>query len=225
MKPLASTLTYRVHEPRMPAGERHPLLVLLHGRGADEEDLLGLADELDGRFLIVSARAPFPFTLGGGFTWYEFDLSGTPDPAMFRTSYDALEHFLRDVVAGHPVDPARVYLFGFSMGAVMAHAAALSLPGFVRGIVANSGYVPENTFLRFHWDALEKLDVLITHGSMDPVLPVQMGRRARDLYGGSTAQVTYREYPMGHQISQESLDDTAAWLTRSLDSPPAPRHG
>jgi phospholipase/carboxylesterase len=219
MTPLASTLVHRILEPRTPGGKRHPLLVLLHGRGADEEDLAGLADELDGRFLVVSPRAPYPFDFGGGFTWYEFVAGGTPDPVMLRSSYDRLLQFLRDAVAGLPVDPTRVYLFGFSMGTVMSHAVALTQPGFIRGVAANSGYVPENTFLQFRWDALADLEVLITHGTMDPVIPVQMGHRARDLYAASTARSTYREYPMGHQISQESLDDAAGWLTRSLDSP------
>jgi phospholipase/carboxylesterase len=225
MKPLASTLFHRVIQPRTPAGEHHPLLVLLHGRGADEEDLASLAEEIDGRFLVVSPRAPFPFQFGGGFTWYEFDTAGTPDPVMFRNSYDSLLQFLQDAVSGYPVDPQQLYLFGFSMGTVMSHAIALSRPGLVRGVVANSGYVPEKTFLSFHWDALARLDVLITHGTMDPVLPVGMGRRARELYGASAARLEYREYPMGHQISEESLRDVTAWLTRSLDTPFTPAHG
>jgi phospholipase/carboxylesterase len=225
MEPLSSSLFHHVIEPRAPGGDRHPLLVLLHGRGADENDLAALADEFDGRFLVLSPRAPLPFQFGGGFTWYEFDAVGTPNPVMFRSSYDRLLQFLQDAISGYPVDPRHVYLFGFSMGTVMSHAIALSRPGLVRGVVANSGYVPEKTFLTFRWEALAHLEVLITHGTMDPVLPVEMGRRARELYSASTAQLDYKEYPMGHQISQESLNDVSAWLSRSLGSPPPLRHG
>jgi len=226
MKPIASSLFHRVLEPRSPAGDCHPGLILLHGRGADEEDLAGLVDEFDGRFLILSPRAPYSFSFGGGFTWYEFDAVGTPDPVMFGTSYDKLFRFLRDAVAGYPIDPTRLYLFGFSMGTVMSHAIALTEPAMVRGIIANSGYVPERTPLQFRWDALGHMDVLITHGTMDPVLPIQMGRRSQELYRVSAARLTYREYPMGHQISRESLDDIAVWLRTSLDSlPPPERHG
>lgn len=225
MTPLVSTLFHRVMPPRTPAGDRPPLLVLLHGRGADEEDLAPLTDEIDGRFLTLSPRAPFPFSSGGGYTWYEFDAAGTPDPTMFRSSCDRLLQFLRDAIAGYPVDPRRVYLLGFSMGTVMAHAIALTQPGMLRGIVANSGYVPEGASPGFRWDALAGLDVLITHGTFDPVLPVAMGRRSQELYRASEARLDYREYAMGHQISQESLNDLSAWLTRSLDSPSPSGHG
>jgi phospholipase/carboxylesterase len=226
MKPLASTLPHIVLEPRTAGAERHPLLILIHGRGADEHDLAGLTDELDGRFLTVSVRAPFPFAYGGGFTWYEFDAAGTPDPAMFRQGYERLLQLLRDAITGYPVDPARVFLFGFSMGTVMAHAVALTVPALPAGIVANSGYVPEDTFLTLRWEALAGLDVLITHGTHDPVLPVQMGRRARELYTASAARLEYHEYAMGHEISEESLTDINRWLTRLLDTPSSPAgHG
>jgi phospholipase/carboxylesterase len=224
MEPSTSTLFHRVIRPRHPSPDgRHPLLVLLHGRGANEEDLAALADVLDGRFLAVAVRAPFAFVYGPGFTWYEFDAVGSPEPKMFRAGYERLIATLQEITATHPVDPSRVYLFGFSMGTVMSHAVALSRPDLVRGVVANSGYVPEQTSLAFRWDALKHLDIIITHGVMDEVIPVSMGRRARELYEASPANLDYREYPMGHQISQESLDDVAAWLTRSLGTAPA-RH-
>ena len=85
-RPIAASLTHLVVPPRepMPDGSAPPLLLLLHGRGSHERDLLGLADALDGRFLVVSARAPMP--LGPGFHWYDLLVVGRPEPTGFARS-------------------------------------------------------------------------------------------------------------------------------------------
>lgn len=218
MKPIASSLFHRVLPPKQSGSQAHPVLILLHGRGADEEDLLGLSEHLDNRLMILSVRAPYPFSYGGGYMWYEFDGVGSPEPAMFRSSYGKLITFVEDALRGYPIDPANVFLLGFSMGTVMSHALALSRPELFRGILANSGYVPEGTFLTLLWNNLSRLDAFLAHGTLDPVIPIQFGRRTKELYDASNARLTYNEYPIGHQISQESLDDMAHWLTHCLDS-------
>lgn len=190
---------------------------MLHGRGADEEDLLGLSEYLDPRLLIVSGRAPFPFPYSGGYTWYDVGAVGEPDPAMFKTSYDALSTFVRDVLEKYPVDAKRVFLFGFSMGTVMSYAISLTQPALFRGVIANSGYVPENTHLTLQWNNLSGVEFFIVHGIHDPVIPVDLGRRAKQLFENANASFTYREYPMAHQIGEESLHDLSAWLVQRLD--------
>ncbi len=216
MKPIASTLYHRILLPEHSTAERHPALIMLHGRGADEEDLLGLAPYLDDRFLIISPRAPRPFASNGGFTWYDVGTIGVPDAATFASSYDLLNRLITDAVAGYPIDPGQIFLFGFSMGTVMSYALALTKPGFFRGVAANSGYVPEGTSLALQWNNLAGTDFFITHGTEDPVIPIEAARHARALFERSTATVMYREYPMGHQISDESFADVNAWLTRKL---------
>lgn len=223
MKTIASSLVHLVIEPRRKGAGPYPGLVLLHGRGADEHDLAGIAEELDERLLMLSVRAPHPFGYGGGFTWYDFDEAGTPDPPMFRSACDALLRFVREAAAGYPIDPAWLYLLGFSMGAAMGHALALTQPTLIRGLAACSGYVPEGTALTYRWKELGNLDVLIAHGTHDPILPVTMGRRARDLYAASPARLTYREYPAGHQIAPETTADIAEWFGESLGGIPGAR--
>ncbi len=226
MNQIAPALYHRILQPRRAGRGPHPAAILLHGRGTNEEDLLGLSGELDERLMFLSVRAPHPFSFGEGFTWYEFDAVGNPDPAMFTSSYDKLLKFIGDALRIYPIDPARLFLLGFSMGTVMSHAVALSRPDLVRGVMANSGYVPERTHLTYLWDRLEHLNIIITHGTLDPVIPIQLGRRAQELYGKSTARLTYKEYPMGHEISRESLDDTASWLEGQLNEAElAGRHG
>ncbi len=217
MNPIQAPLLHKVLPPRVSGGEVHPTLVLLHGRGADEEDLLGLSEYLDDRFLILSVRAPYPFSYGGGYMWYEFDAVGSPVTDMFMSSYEKLSGFLDAALTGYPINKEHLFLLGFSMGTVMSHAMALTKPEMLNGVVANSGYVPEGTPTSFRWNDLSTLNVFIAHGTHDPVIPIQFGRRSSELYASSNALLTYKEYPMGHQITQESLNDMALWLTQCLD--------
>jgi len=217
MKFLDSSLVYKTILPKNIKYSTHPTLIMLHGRGANEDDLLGLADYLDERFLIISPRAPYPFTWGGGYTWYEIGDGGSPDPEMFAQSYSKLVQFLDDVLKGYPVDRKRIFLLGFSMGTMMSYAVLLTKPDLITGVVANSGYVPEETGLKFRWDGLYGKALFIAHGLYDPVIPIQLGRRAKELFSKTQADVVYKEYPMAHQISEDSLNDFSQWLTGKLN--------
>ena len=211
MKPIDTSLLHRVILPEHSSAAVHPTLIMLHGRGADEEDLPGLLPHMDERLLVLSPRAPYPFGYGG-YTWYDVGEVGEPEPAMFSSSYEKLGAFVRDALRHYPIDRERLFLFGFSMGTVMSYALGLSMPETFRGVLANSGYVPEGTNVPLRWRDLSHTGFFIAHGTGDPVIPVTFGRKARDLFGQSNADWTYHEYPMAHQISEESINDAAAWL-------------
>ena len=98
----------------------------------------------------------------------------------------------------YPVDRRRVFLLGFSMGTVMSYALSLTQPDIFRGVVANSGYIPEETRLEFRWKELGSVDFCITHGTLDSVVPVALARRAKTLFESSGARFVYKEYPMAH---------------------------
>ncbi len=216
-EPITSSLQHKVVPPRQESPGPHPTLFLLHGRGTNEDDLLGLVPHLDPRLLIVSVRAPFGFPLGG-YTWYEILQAGSPEPNQFAESYDRLVNFLGDAKRAFRIDPNRLFLMGFSMGTVMALALALTKPHEITGIVAHSGYTPEGTNLKFQWDDLQRTAFFVAHGRFDPVISVKLGRRTRELLSKTSAPLTYKEYPIAHQISEESLTDLRTWLTGQLDS-------
>jgi phospholipase/carboxylesterase len=218
MKAIESALFHRLTPPNTATLASYPTLILLHGRGADEEDLLGLSSHLDERLLILSVRAPYPFPFGGGYTWYDVGEVGAPEPTMFKTSYDKLATFVRDALLHYPIEKKDLYLLGFSMGTVMSYALSLTQPKVFRGVVANSGYIAEGTHLTYLWDQLDTLDFFVAHGTQDPVIPVQFARRAKELLNSNHARFEYKEYPMAHQISEESLSDLGNWLSRRLDS-------
>lgn len=218
MNQNSSTLFHRVLVPPKTETSLHPTMIYLHGRGADEEDLLGLSGYFDDRLLSISVRAPFRFEFGEGYTWYDILEMGKPGQQMFQSSYEKLSSFIDDALKTYPIDPKRLFLFGFSMGTVMAYAMLLTRPDLFAGIVANSGYLAEDTYLDYRWDAMAGKDLFITHGKQDPVIPVMAAQRARIQFEQANARTRYREYTMGHQISDESLADITAWIKQLLNT-------
>jgi phospholipase/carboxylesterase len=213
------------HLVREPAGGGRtpppPLLLLLHGVGSNEEDLFALAPYLDGRFLVVSARAPVALDYGG-YGWFRIDFTPrgmTADIGQAKRSLEMLPGFIDGLVEAYGADAGRVYLAGFSQGAMMGLALLLTRPEKVAGVVAMSGRLPAQVLGREpDREALTGKPVLITHGLYDPMLPVEQGRAARDYLAALPVSLDYREYPMGHEVSMESLRDVAAWLAAALDA-------
>jgi phospholipase/carboxylesterase len=214
------SLTHLAGEPRARDGERPPLLLLLHGVGSNEADLFGLAPYLDERLLVVSARAPV--RLGpDSFGWFRIDFTPegmVADLAQAKRSLEMLPGFIGELVETYGTDERRTYLAGFSQGAMMSLALMLTRPETLAGVAAMSGRLPRQ-FIEASPDreALRGMPVLVTHGIYDPVLPVEGARAARDYLEQLPVELTYREYPMGHEVSMESLRDVTAWLTAALD--------
>ena len=221
MKEQSLSLVHHVQEPRAKGERRPPLLLLLHGIGSNEDDLYTLAPYLDGRFLVVSARAPL--VMGpGSFGW--FNIEFTPrgmiaDQEQAEQSHSLLLKFIGELVEAYEVDPACVYLMGFSQGAAMSLSVALTNPEKLGGVVAMSGRFPSLSGSQVAGpEAFRGLPVLITHGIYDPVLPIEDGRAAREKLEALPVELAYHEYPMGHEVSLESLRDVSAWLKSSLDT-------
>jgi phospholipase/carboxylesterase len=217
------TLTHVPLPPRQPSKAEAPLLLLLHGVGSNERDLIQLAPYLDARFFVISARAPI--TLAAGmYAWFEVQLDPYMpiiNPAQAETSRTLLSQFIDDAVSEYHVDRARVSLMGFSQGAIMSLSVGLTEPEKVAGVVAMSGRIlPEVTPRIAPPERLAGLPIFVAHGTEDQVLPIHHGRAARELLQRLPVALTYREYPMGHTISDQSLADSAAWLTERLDEPP-----
>ncbi len=215
IQPIQAALTHRVVAPRQPGEGSPPGLLILHGRGADEGDLLGLAAALDPRLLVVAARAPFP--LGLGYHWYDLLHLGEPEPSTFARSRSLLDRFIGEIIKGYGLGANRLYLAGFSQGAMMLATMTLSQPSRIAGAALLSGYLPLQTRIETDPAALLGKPFFVAHGTRDPVIPVEASRMVNAYLAGLGASVTYREYPIEHQISEEELRDVAGWLTRQLD--------
>ena len=217
------SLTHLIREPTrdMADGSSPPLLLLLHGVGSNERDLMGLTPWLDERFFVVSARAPI--TLGSeAYGWFRFEFTPSgpvvPDPREAQNSYRLILRFMDELPEVYGVDPDRTYLMGFSQGTIMGLSITLTRPDKVAGIVAMSGRFPDAIRPQIAPpEKLQGLPILLQHGTGDPVLPIHYGRAAREALDGLPVKLDYHEYLMGHHVTQESLADTSAWLTARLD--------
>jgi phospholipase/carboxylesterase len=217
-RPIATSLDHYVFFPESSAGSC-PTIVALHGRGANAQDLLPLIEAMAlDDVLLVAPQAPLELDLGliHGFAWYSHDQEGVPDRKTFNLGLERLRRFLIDIRSGYPVDPDRLVLLGFSQGTVMAYAVGLTDPASFRGIVALSGYLPTRSDLPFQVQKLEGFPVFVSHGRYDDIIPVELGRGAAELLRRAGANVIYREYPMGHQVSEEALEDLAAWMSETV---------
>jgi len=202
---VALRLTSAVYPASVPSA---PVLVLLHGLGSNEQDLLSLAPELEGGLTVVALRAPFSY--GGGFSWFGIEWTATglvPDEVQAVESRELLLEELPQIAARFGA--SRLLLGGFSQGAMMTLGVAAAAPSLLAGGLLLSG-APLPAFLTPV--DLSSAPFLVQHGLYDEVLPVDLGRRCRDHLASQGASVTYHEYPMGHEVSYRSLADMKRWL-------------
>ena len=200
-------------------GDPAGLLVLHHGRGTDERDLIGLADALDPerRRRVVSARAPLQLSGSPGFHWYLVPRVGYPDPETFFAARTALAELHDELWAEGGVGPERTVLGGFSMGAVMSYAMGLGgeRPA-VAGILACSGFVPVVEGWEPALADRSGTGAFVAHGANDAVISVEFARRARALLEGGGLAVEYHESELGHQIDPAQLEAARGWLAATL---------
>ncbi len=198
---------------RPAAGTPAGALVLFHGRGADELDLFPLLDAFDPERRLVGATPRGPLSLPpGGAHWYVLGGIGTPEAQTFFASYTAAAEWLDAFVGEQGLGFEQVVLGGFSQGGVMTYALGLGT-GRPRpaGLIALSSFIP--TVEGFSLDLSPPLPpVAIGHGTLDNVIGVEWGRRARAALEEAGAEVLYRETPMFHQIDPEFVRAIAAWL-------------
>jgi len=216
----ARSLVHVVRPPQEKSLELPPLLLLLHGLGSNEHDLFSFAPYLDKRFLVVSARAPFSL-FPGGYAWFQIDFM----PSGLRMHTDQAERsrlillaFLDHLLEAYEVDAKRVYLAGFSQGAMMSMNVALTHPEKVAGVLAMSGrLLPDILPNLAAPEQLQDLPIFVSHGIYDDVLPIENGRVTQEILSQLPVALTYKEYPMAHEISPQSFADATEWLKKQLE--------
>jgi phospholipase/carboxylesterase len=189
---------------REPAGEPEGAFVLLHGRGADENDLHPLLDLLDParRLLGVTPGGPLHLPPGGRH-WYALGGIPTPDPATFLSTAPRLAAFLDAL----PVPMERIVLGGFSQGTVMSWAMSLG-PDRPRpaAVVALSGFLPRVPDFPLHPTRLAGVPVAVAHGTLDPVIPSRFGDEAAETLAAAGADVLRLESDVPHMVDPAWID-------------------
>jgi phospholipase/carboxylesterase len=212
-------LTELTFRERPADGDAEGLLVLHHGRGADEHDLLSLGDVLDPerRLHVVTPRAPLTLEGWPGYHWYVVPRVGYPDPDTFRSAFGALSDFHDALWERTGTTPERTVFGGFSMGSVMSYSLGLAAerprPG---GILAFSGFIPVVEGWEPDLEGRKGLPVFIAHGRRDPVMDVDFARRARELLEGAGLEVDYHESDAAHNIDPAHIPAATEWVRARL---------
>lgn len=202
------------------------VLLVIHGYGADEEDLAPLAEHLDpdGQFFTVCPRGPIDVAPFGGAAWYHRSDDGVIDPASFQHSVLELDHLLDAVCAERGADRSGAVVIGFSQGGAMALALSLreTTKAQPAGVACLSGMLQTPEWFRYIWQAEgwspsspgPHPALYVQHGLYDPMVDIARGRATRDTLSAAGIALDYHEYPMGHEIRPESVLDLRAWLSR-----------
>jgi phospholipase/carboxylesterase len=208
-----------VYRERPAAGEAAGLVVLHHGRGADESDLLGLADVLDPerRLHVVTPRGPLTIPGWPGHHWYVVPRVGYPDPDTFFSAYAQLGELHDELWERTGLTPGQTVFGGFSMGSVMSYALGLGpdrpAPA---GILAFSGFIPTVEGWEPDLAGRTATRAFIAHGRQDPIMDVAFARSARERHEAGGLPVEYHESDAGHHIDPAHIPAAVEWLRETL---------
>ena len=212
---MAGISTYLVRPPKVML-DKNPLLLLLHGYGSNEADLFSFASELPEEYFVISLQAPHDLQYGS-YAWYainfDADASKFSDLEQARSSRDLILTTLNELQQAYPLDAQSVTLIGFSQGAILSYAVALSYPDRIQRVAALSGYLNDEIAVAgFEKNNLSRLQIYTSHGTVDQVIPVEWARKAPESLTNLGVLVQYQEYPIGHGVSPQNFYDLNQWL-------------
>ena len=218
------SLLYLTVEPDdYDASLQYPLFILLHGFGANMQDLASLAPAINREgYVYACPQAPMAFQIGPGMIGYGWTPRGAEATAEdIRSAEDALDTFFVEIMEKYQVSPGNVILSGFSQGGGMTYRCGLRQPNLFAGLAILSGTMPDPDSLRARLPEARNQPIFVAHGTVDSVLPIERGRAAHEFLESEGYRPQYKEYPMAHEISPEALADLVEWASGVL--PPLAR--
>lgn len=199
--------------------EKAPLIIMLHGYGSNENDLFSFASELPDEYLIISAKAPLPMQPYGN-AWYEInfdaDQNKFTNDEQAIASRDLIAKFIDEVIEAYHADASQVTLLGFSQGAILSYAVALSYPEKVNRVVALSGYIHESIFKEgYKNNDFSNLKIYGSHGTVDQVIPIEWARKNKPFIDSLKIDYTFSEFPVGHGVNPQNFMEFKNWLANN----------
>ena len=170
--------------------------------------------------MVICPQAPLETPIGPesvGYAWYPMSMGGPPDIDAILASRQRLQTSLDECLKSYPIDPRKLGIIGFSQGGVMAYSLALAHPERFAALAVLSSWLPKEMLPRIEIStAVQSLPTIVQHGAEDPTIPVDRARSSVEILRQLKVPLTYREYPMGHEISARSLSDLSAWLEEKI---------
>ncbi|AIQ49280.1 esterase [Paenibacillus sp. FSL R7-0273] len=208
---MTSAYPYDIHLPaNLEQGKKYPVIFTLHGKGSNERNMYGLVAPLADAFIIIGIRGNMP--LGAGYQYYDLKSLGNPIREMFDQAVKDLESFIQYATEKYPVDPQRLYLLGFSQGAILSMTLALTMGAKLKGIVALNGYIPDFVKMEYSLRSIKDVSIFASHGEYDSVFPVRIGHETAAYLQEQTERVTFKLYPTDHGVFEENQIDLLQWI-------------
>ena len=196
----------------------YPLVVMLHGFGANMQDLAGLAPAInDTCYVYACPNAPIPFELGPGqtgFGWMTPRGGGTPEETA--NSEQLLSDFFDTVFEQFNVMPGQALLLGFSQGGGMTYRCGLGRADKFAGLAALSATLPDSDELLARLPSERKQPIFIAQGRYDQMVSEDTAHSAKTFLENNGYSPDFHLYDMGHEISGEELGDLVPWMAAVL---------
>ena len=189
-------------------------IFFLHGFGSNMQDLFGLSTVFDKDWTCISLQASIPVQYNG-WAWAELDFENIgklPKPEQMENHQIQVIDSINKCIEDLHLDPERVNLLGFSQGASLSIYSGLLNPDRFNSVVALSGFFPVQRLGDINYKGLEKLDLFMGHGKLDPVVPINLGQRTRDGLIKLGMKPSFHEYNSEHTIPNDCLKDFMEWL-------------
>ena len=190
-----------------------PLLIMLHGYGSNEKDLFSFSGALPNQYTIVSLRAPI--NIGMGFAWYDisFDQKGNKiyDRETAIKTRNSLTNFINILHEELQTDPFSVTLMGFSQGAILSNAIALTNPSGIKNVICLSGGI-DKEIIELNKKNLKSLSFYFSHGTNDIVLPYVQVKNSLEFLKINNINFKFESYPVGHGVSSDNFKSMLKWL-------------
>lgn len=211
------TELYALERAAAEKNENSRLIFLIHGYGSNEEDLFGFAPELPANDHIISLRAPYDLYYGS-FAWYAINFDANEnkfsDLVQAAQSRDLLKETIERYQAARDFSTDRTVVIGFSQGAILSYALALSYPETVPNIAALSGYLNTEIVLETRENSFEKTRIFASHGIVDQVIPIDWARKAPEKLTALGIRHEFHEYAAGHGVAPQNFFDLLDWLKK-----------
>ncbi len=216
-----------VYQIKMPAkgAAKAPVIILLHGYGSNETDLFDIANALDDRYIVFSVRAPFKGK-EIGYSWYGLEF--LPNKQLKHNFKEMKESrlkilsFISNACKAYKSDSTKVFIMGYSQGAIMAYDLALNAPKKIKGVLILSGMLPEEVKpTKADWSSINKVHYFIAHGNSDNVIDIKEAEKAVSyLKEKGNKEINYKNYEMPHALTGNELNDIKKWLKKQIDPIP-----
>ncbi len=208
---MTSPFAYTIHTPAsMKPGITYPVVFALHGIGYTEKDMISVIEELNEKLIVIGVRGQRPYE--NGYAYYYLKGYGNPEREQFDESVGMLDRFIDYAANRYPIDRERMYLLGFSQGAILSLTLALRLGKKNKGRPCHERLHPILRERRVP-DSIDGSSVRIPVGRPGrSYLPPHIGEESYQYLKERVGSIRYQTYAAAHEISDANREDAVAWI-------------